>query len=219
MTKEQLISDIILRVSGGKPSDDLELEPTQIAHWATVARDELVSAYLEKQIRSGKGIDPFFIEKEVGKQLNQETDSFVEPDDNRLYFEVDKTPLALANDMAVVRVLTQDGVKVDKVFLEEVDEINQLEFSKPGPENLVYYREKEKIIILGVPVSMKDLIQFTVWYVPTQDINHIDDTDVIDIIPDLNATLLDIVEKMAKDQVYGPSDIINNGQDDLTNGK
>jgi len=63
-TKEMLVSDIILRISKGKPSDDQELEPRQVAFWIDQWLPFLVTDLLNKRVSMGLGIDPNYIKIE-----------------------------------------------------------------------------------------------------------------------------------------------------------
>lgn len=216
MTKDQLISDVILRLTKGKPSDDLELERSQVAFWISIARDFVLKRYLEKRLTEGEPIDNTFIFKDTCKELNIESD-FCLDDCNRIYAILSKNPLDLSDDLGVVRVRTNDGQRVDKTDISAVDMIMEMEFCKPSVENLVYYREGQKLVIMGVPESMKDLVYITAWYVPKEDLSCLAETDEVNITPDLLMPILDAAEEIGRRQLFGPEDLENDGQQDISN--
>jgi len=218
MTKDQAISDIILRLSGGKPSDDLELERSQVGFWISLARDLVLKKYLDSKLAKGESIDPSFIKRDPAKELNSELDFSSDPEcETRLYIVLDHEPLDLLEDAGVIRVRTNDGSRVDKADISTVDMISEMEFCKPSIENLVYYRQGKRLVIMGVPLAMKDLIYITTWYVPKEDLECLTDVDEINLSSDLLVAVLDVAEEIGRRQVFGPQDLENDGQQDLNN--
>lgn len=218
MTKSQLISDIILRVTKGKPADDLELEPKQVEFWINMVLDGLVKDSLDEKIGSNDRIPDFYVVKESCKKLYQETYECVEDDDERIYVELKKPVLEILGDNAVVRVTTNEGTMIHKSRLSTIDFISNMEFAKPSTKNLVYYRDgKQKLVICGIPSSMIDVIEIFAWYVPQTDLECFDDEEELPIPSDLIEELQIRVEEIARRQMYGTGDVENDGQDDLPN--
>lgn len=218
-TKDQAISDVVLRLTGGKPSDDLELERLQVAFWISMAHDLVLKKYLESKINKGESIDPSFIKKDGAKELFTELDYGATEGQTRLFINLSKEPLDLFDDSGVVRVLTNDGQRVDKTDLDNLDMITQMEFCKPSVENLVYYREGKRLFILGVPLAMKDSVYISAWYVPKEDLECLADTDELNISPDLLTAVLDVAEEIGRRQIFGPQDLANDGEQGLENAK
>lgn len=218
-TKDQLISDVILRVSGGKPSDDLELERSQVGFWISLARDFVLKKYLDSKISNGETIDPSYVKKLTAKELFSEADFGSDDEQLRLFVNLDHEPLDLIDDSGIVRVITNEGRRVDKTDLENVDMIVEMEFCKPSVENLVFYRQGKKLIILGVPTEMQDLIYITVWYVPKEDLECLADTDEVNISADLLVSVLEVAEDIGRRQVFGPQDLENDGNQGLENAQ
>ena len=220
MTKSQLISDIILRITKGKPSDDLELEPRQVAFWLTLVRDALVKEYLDRKGEAGLQPDDFFVKKEAYKQLLVEQYPDIDDENERMYINLSCSPLEIYGDRGVVRVATSEGSWVKKAKLSTIDFIKNMEFSAPSVKNLVYYRDgQKKVIIDGVPQSMKDSVSIYVWYVPRIDIEQLDDDDDVIIPNELIGIVQDEVEKIARRQMFGFADTENDGKDGLPNAE
>src|SRR5688572_18273425 len=138
--KKQLIDDIILRVTKSAPSDDLELEPAQIAFWFDQVANTAVPDFLNKAIVDRLTIDPIFILVEDNKTATIEDITMLEDCDDRVYLTLTKIPMSLVNDYGIVRVITEEGTIVNNTPIEELDTINKLTFGKPNRENLLYSR-------------------------------------------------------------------------------
>lgn len=218
MTKNKLISDIILRITKSKPADDLELEPKQVAFWLSLVIESMVKDNLDGALESGQRVPDFYVLKEGFKTIYSESYSVVDEEDERLYVELNKPAMSLLNDSAIIRVITNEGSRFDKTRLSTVDFTEDMEFSKASTKNLVYYRDgKKKLVLLGVPRELIDVIKIMVWYVPQADIECFDDDEELPIPQDMLEEVQMRVEEMAKRQMYGAADVENDGEDDLPN--
>lgn len=214
-TKTQLVSDIILRITQGKPSDDLELEPKQVAFWIDMVLPDLMKETLDQKLISKGGfIDPSYIcwEKDIAlnvKQLAGTRSDF--------YIDLCHEPINLYRDRAVVRVSTADGDWVDKMKMEEIDNLQMLRFSKPSLKNIKYTRVKKRLYFFGVTTNTYFLPTFDIAYVPSPSLlDDMADDDNVFIGEDILPRLAEEVEKIARRQVY-QSDIDeeNNAQQAL----
>lgn len=216
MTKNQLISDIILRITAGKPSDDLEIEPSQVAFWINIVRDAIVKAYLDDKVEEGLSIDDYFVIQESCKPLNSETDPSIDDDKERIYIRLKKVPMEVYKDRAVVRVITNEGSFINKGRLSTIDTIHHLNYAKPSITNLVYYRDgKTKLVIEGIPLELRDVVEIIVWYVPKEDLLCLADDDEVSIPNELLPEILQAVEDIARRELYGPEDKENDGDQDI----
>lgn len=214
-TKHQLVSDIILRVTKGKPADDLELEPKQVEFWIQLALDGLITEALNANVGIRDYVPEFYVRSEKCRALNQEVLDCVEDDKERLYIVLSKPPLELLGDRAIIRVKTNTGDTAHKARLSTIDFIEHLEFAKPGLDNLVYYRDgKQKLVICGVPKALKESLDFFVWYVPQTNLECFSDNEEVPIANDMLDELLARVEDIARRQMSGAPDLENDGQDD-----
>lgn len=216
-TKSQLISDIILRLTKGKPADDFELEPSQVAFWLQLGLDKIVTDTINAHINNYGFVPEFYIINEKCKALNTESLTCVDDDKERLYLRLSKPPLEILGDRAIVRVKTNTGDTTYKARLSTIDFIEKLEFAKPSLDNLVYYRDgSDMLVIKGIPRALRDTVEFFVWYVPQTNLECFGDNEEIPIANYMLPALLDAVEDIARRQMYGSlSDVTNDGLDNI----
>ena len=213
-TKQELISDIELRVTRGKPSDDLELEQDQIAHWIETTANSVVADYLNKLIRANKAIPPQYIAKVLAIQLAQETAPSNTDEGIRHYLDFSSYDvMPLDNDKGIVRVSTLSGKRVNAINDEENFEmLNKMYFSRPSRENLLWYREGDSIYVKGYGNSITTAVKLNVYYVPVIEVSSLANTAEVNITEDLLPIILDIVEEKAFRQLgYGFEDLQNDG--------
>jgi len=214
-TKEQLVSDIILRITKGKPSDDLELEPKQIEFWIDQLLPALQKQLLDKKLSEGGQIDPSYICSEDCLEAKVKILDCKDCQDN-VYVDLKYCPADLYRDLGVLRVVTMDGSWVDKVSLLELDSLRNLRFSKPSLKNLKYHRIKDRLYIHGLSEDTLNLAQFMVFYVPSLHVSDLEPEDNVYVGDELLVLLATELENMARRQVYqSDMDSSNNGQQDL----
>lgn len=212
MTLKQIIDDVILRCYGGKPADDNELPRAQVLQWAKEARDGMVKDYLDLIIKNGNPIPTEYVIRETSLAASAEDLPDTEPEDERVYITLEKQPMSLLNDVAVIRVITEDGVMLNKSRSENIDWVKDLRYGKPTAKNPVWYRDNRKIILEGV--SYKNLkTQYIVYYIPSAASQTLAETDELTISDELLDPLMARLEQMARMQMDIPADIINDGTD------
>lgn len=211
MIIQKLIDDIVLRLYGGNPSDDVSLARPQIQFWLQSTRDMLVKAFLDKQIQDGRAIDSLYIERETCKATGVEDLDCVEPEDERIYFTLNKRPMSLAKDMGIIKVITDEGLPVLKTTLERVEVVNDFKYAKPAATNLVYYRTGEDVNILGLSEKNLTTTSFIVFYIPSLADQTLTEADDILLQDDLLPSLGDMVEEIARRELFGVQDRENDG--------
>lgn len=211
MTKNALVSDIILRVTKGKPSDDLELEPRQIAYWIDLVGNSLLSKTLEKAITGDGVIDRSLIYKESCKPLLAEEEPCIDDENERVFIRICKDPIDLENDAGILRMTTNKGQRIDRITLEDVDIVEDLTYGRSATDRLRFYRENRKLFIMGLSMSQEDPVSIIVWYVPRLDIQALKDNEEVNLPDDLLDDIIDAVEQKALRQVYGFEDLQNDG--------
>jgi hypothetical protein len=219
MTKAELISDIILRITKGKPSDDLELEPRQIAYWANLILPGLVAKTVNEQVRSNAQVDPAYIIEENCLPLEEVVTS-CDSECKGFPFKVVLTyqPMYVIGDKGMLFVETSEGEIVHKISTDQLFLIKHLQFAKPQLGNLVYNRVKQTLYIGGLDLEADEELSVNVKYIPRQDINALADTDQIYIGDDILDLLSDLVEEKARRQMLNsPEDLENNGKQNLDN--
>jgi hypothetical protein len=217
-TKRELIDDVILRVTKGAPSDDLELEPSQVEHWFDLIAGAMVPAYVNNKLKEGGmfSIDPILLEIEDNKVPVKEDVTMLTNNYDRVYITTLKKVMDLKDDAALVRIITDEGTLVDKVALEKLDILNRTTFGRPSRENLLYTRVGTKIYIHGLNSKNVGLIQFSVTYVPSFKFSELDDSDTVTLPDELLTSIADLVEEKASKELYGGvEDLENDAEQDL----
>lgn len=220
MTKGEIISDIILRVTRGKPSDDLELEPDQVSHWVDLVLGNVVKQSIENSLKNGGTVNPVYIRKEECLSPKLKNSNCLDCQNN-IFVELCDQPIGLLNDRGILRVTTQEGRQIDRCSVEELDVINNLTFSKPSLTNLIFHREKDKLFIHGVDHRSYQMIQLNVWYIPEVELlDGLDDDDDVGVDTDILGIVAEEVEKIARRQVYQSiDDEENDAEQDMNQSK
>ncbi len=201
MTKQQLISDIILRVSAGKPADNLELEPDQVAFWIDQVLNALVKQTLDKRLQNGEGIDGDYINFQPNQQLTTDTLN----GSQRYFLTLDYEPMNLYRDGGIIMVRNSDGLDVvNKTRFQDLDIISNLKFSTPQLKNIFYTRTQSTLYFYGVDLNSYNRYNFDIAYVPKTDaLETLDDTDEIYVTEDIIPILAEQLETMARREVLG----------------
>jgi hypothetical protein len=204
--------DVILRTYSGQVSDDEGLSISQVIHWLVMERNRIAQEYLNGQIRNGAPLDTFYQIREACESAEAEELDCVDDEDERIFLTLERQPLSLFNDAAVNRVLTEEGVMLNKARNESIDWIKEDKYMKPTIKNPVWYRDNKKIILEGV--SYKNLQdKYIVYYYPTQDPATITGEDEINLSDELMPILMDGVTTIALNEIYRTmKDLQNDGQ-------
>lgn len=222
MTREQLISDIILRVTRGKPSDDLELEFSQVAFWIDLLLPGLIKKTLEDKIKKGEMIDPLYltVEECVDARIK---DSSCRECQNNVYFDLCDEPLSLSQDRGIVKFSIENTLAdgsdwVDLVSASEVDTLFKLRFSKPSLKNIKAHRVGKRIYLHGLTSDTYFIPKFNITYIAKPSVlEDLDDDDELKIGEELLAILAEEIEKIARRQMYSSAeDEENNARQDMT---
>lgn len=216
VTRSKIISDIELRLTSGKVSDDFEVSRRQIAFWVDEGRDEVVTLYLNALVKKRKAIDPFYIEREDCKLVSTEDVPCIDDEDNcweRKIATMVGTPLYLIGDKGMVHVTNSVGKEIHRVEHDDLDILQSMRLSKPGQRNLVYHREKLDLIIDGLSKNYSDMPKIRVAYVRSIRNWDIVDTDEYPIADALVPELIDRIEETARREIAESSmeDNINDG--------
>ncbi len=215
ITKLQFISDVILQLTQGAPSDDLQLEEDQVAQWATYHLNELVRREVATALKTGTAIPPIYIKKESVAPAVDDENNITLPVTAELTEEV----LDLPNDGGIIQVVDAEGMLVYKGTLERMFMINSLRFAQARQSNRVYYREGKIIFLEGLYTGdegeeVVDESNITIFYIPKQNVLTMNDSDELLVSDQLVPILTDTVVQRGKLELYGTqSDIGNDGSD------
>lgn len=214
ITKKHLIDDIILRVTKGAPSDDLELSPRQIAFWFDLVAKELVPKYLDSKLKKNQPISSIMIEIDDNVEGEVESAVMLDAYDDRVYITTTKDIMDAPNDRGVLRIITDEGQKVDRVPIERLDNLNSMTFSKPTRENLLFSKVDQKLYIHGLNPAHVGIVTFSITYLPKISIIDMEDSDEIKLPDEVIGLISDGVEEKARREMSINPDIENDAEDD-----
>ena len=221
VTKQELIDDIILRITKGEPSDDFELSPRQVAFWFDIVASDILPKYVDSKLRKSEGVPSIMIEidDEIGGEV--ENNIMLDQYDNRVFIETEKEIMDLPKDNGVLRILTEEGQFLNRVSIERLDELNKMTFAKPSRDNMLYSKIDQKLYIHGLNPSHVGIVNFSVTYIPKFNLSDLEDDDTVKLPDELIGVISDAVEDKARRQMFGPADWENDAENDpnVVNGK
>jgi hypothetical protein len=214
VTKEQLISDIILQLTQGNPSDDIAVEEDQVAFWLQYHLHDLIRREIIDYRKKGQQIPPIYIRRDVALALGEEAIADVADANQRLYVELEEDVLDLPRDGGVIRVLDYDRNLIHMTAAEDLEDLRNSRFAKPSIDNVIGYREGKKIFIEGFNTADIDFNPLMVSYIPKQDVIAMADDDEVLVSDQLVPVLIDLCVQRGKLQMYGTvPDQANDGTD------
>lgn len=211
MTKRELIDDVVIRLTGFKPSDDTEIPDTLVGFWIDNARSMIISQLME----SGMGFDlsdyaVLFENLEI-KQKDREMESLSE--DKWFYTTLPSSVMSLRNDMGLISVYMQDGREVKRYNLTDRVRFKNLRFGKPSENVPTYTRRDVEIYFEGGNESWRENGRVSVLLVP-ENVESLDEKYPIDsaIVPQV----LQLAEEIGRRTLGIPQDLDNDGKDNRT---
>jgi hypothetical protein len=219
MTIGDVADGVILSVTGLNPSDDTNVDKSYVMYLLAQVRDASVKGYLDKAVSSGLPIDSQYITREYCKVLGIEDEDCVDEEDERIYFNLTKRPLDIIGDRGVVEVTTDEKISVLKAQMQNITMFRDLRFSKPSPNNIVYYRHDKKIVIEGLSSKNISSDEFIVDYVPSLASENLAATDELMVSDALLPSVADTVTTMLMQQLGIPKDQDNDGVPPTVQGR
>lgn len=212
-TVQQLLGDVILQVYEGSPSDDNSLDERQVLFWLSYHLNELVTQECNRKIKKDEAIPPIYTKRAAYQPIDIETNPAGTPQD-RLFVTLDDQVLALWKDAGIIRVTTSDGNIVTRVNLADLNMLLYMPFACPTAENPVFYRQAEKIYLVGFKDVDAPFEELNVDYVPKQDLTTASLTDEVLVSDETLPRIIDLTVQRAKLEIYGTtSDEENDGTD------
>ena len=216
-TKGELVSDLELRFTEGKPSDDLELERDQIAHWLDIAANSLLSDNLSKQITRRGDINPLYISVSSYRGASEEGLADVISSNERYLLDISDISIlplrGFSRDYGVVRVHDETNKQLVNITYDDSDFYKHLEFACSNDDNIQWYREDTNIYLDGVGVNNATFKKFRVFYIANIDSSSLSDTTDYPLGDDLLPMILDIAEDIGRRQfVQNIIDVENDGK-------
>ena len=208
MTKRELIDDVVIRLAGFKPSDDLEISDTLIGFWIDNARSMIISQMVEQ----GMGIDfgdyAVLYENLEIKDKEREMESLTE--DKWFFGTLPTSVMSLTNDEGVISVYMQDGREVKRYNLTDRVRFKNLRFGKPSDDVPIYTRRGDELYFEGGNESWRENGRVSVLLVP-ENVEDLDSFYPIDssIVPQV----LQMAEETGRRTLGIPQDVKDDGKD------
>lgn len=207
LTRKSLIDLLTVRIGGGKPSDDIELEPRQIGLEIDIAAQDILQKASDKIVQDDT--TEFLYVRFPSIPVLKETtatniDGYV-----GYYSDLPATPIALPSDQGIKIVETSGGelVKRRKVtdsylytFLPFV--AKEKTYSRIGQR--IYYQNLNSVFAKYGYVNMVIAIGMA--------FGEIGDNDTYPIPSYLVSNVVDVVYLKLKDQLGIPQDFENDGK-------
>jgi hypothetical protein len=215
-TKNEIISDIELRLTRGKVSDDFELDKTQIGYWVDSMRDSVVTDYLNHSLANNDEVDLYYVESEKCNTHLVEDTACDDPSSTcwkRRYFDLNYDPLKLSDDRGIVLVTNQVGRKIYRAQHKDLQVLRGMDLSRPNATTLVWFREGQRMFVDGLPDKSGSDVSVTVYYAkalqgtnPTATTEYLLSTNLIDEVTEE-------VERIARREMRMDNfeDLVNDG--------
>jgi len=232
ITKKRLIDDVVLQLSQGAPSDDFSISDEQIAQWATLHLNDLVTKEVWGLMQRGYIIPAIYFVRE-SKAIQVEAAPIAEGDSlvvtgnqplvqisgeedavvNRFYINLTGNILNLPRDRGLIQILLDGYGLVYKTSPENLMMLNDLRFARPTAANRTYNRFGSTIYLDGFGENLANKL-LLVDYIPFQDVLNMEDDDVLKLTEALEPVLLDMIVQRGKLELYGTQpDTSNDGVD------
>lgn len=137
LTQEYIVSDLELRLSKSKPSNETDITYEQMAYWVDEARDFITKEYVDKS----KSIDESLVLKLDGLPPYEV--------DDQIYVDLGIIPLDIKNNRGILYVENEDGEFLLGGSSSNRKYLNKMAFTKPSACTVVYSLSGSSILIEG----------------------------------------------------------------------
>lgn len=210
-TRRQIRSDIILRLTKGKPSDDFEVDPRQVDFWIDSVKSALVAEKLEKDAMYGiESYITSFDDIEIKTEAIKGNDVGV--NDKRRYSDLPGDVLSLGNDVGVYFVETMGGTEIHRMKPSDKKRFSLLKFGKPSKKNITYFRVNDKLVYQGGNSNLMDNGKVSMLLVLSNTLGVIGDDDVYPLPGDMIPILIEQAEVIGRRELELPQDLNNDGE-------
>lgn len=212
VTKSMIISDLELRLSAFKPSDDMEFPRPLISHWIDIARNAMVMDMATEAEEIGVEIDPYYLKKSDCLYAKKEVNSckkrckYIISFPEQLFKKDEEVTRAV-----ILRITDVYNDNLIKVTYDEAENFAMLDFARPSQTNLMYYREMDHLVILGLDDRSANIQKFEIYYVANESIGENEEVNILDEdLPDL----MEYLEDIARRALASDTDWDNDGADE-----
>lgn len=214
ITKQKIIDDAELQLLGSDPSDDSALEKDLLAQWATYYLNNLVTQELNQRMSRGEMIPGVYIKRAECQATVIEGVACGGDCQDRISVTLPEQVLTLKNDAGIMLVQTDEGDEVKKASVETLVAMKNMRFTKPSNSNMLFYHQGNKLYIEGITTTDVPFESVHIWYVPSQDLLSLDDSDEVLISDDIYPSLIASIVATGKQTLYGTQvDVASDGVD------
>lgn len=146
-TKKELISDVELRLTKGKPSDDFEVDKRQISFQLDIVRSALIKSKAKEESK-----DDFSDFVTLYEAVEVYEEAKIADDGESAMWVKSRLPedvMSLQEDMGVYSIETQGGVEIKRIKAIDRIRFKHLKFGKSSKANPTYYRVDQDIYYQG----------------------------------------------------------------------
>lgn len=204
MLKGDIISDIELRLTRGKPSDDFETDRRQIAFWMDTIRVQMLVFWIEKN-----DIPPQALTHFDCQVATSNTPTCVVGNCYTKRYITISPVLQLEDDKGVYRVALQGGKEIDRYRTSaEQDIVKHIRLAKPTNNHPAWYRIDDKLYLLGTLPNANVQLDLVL-----SDTGTVTDTQNYPLPDELTNVLIERAVKKGLQQIsQGVLDLTNDGK-------
>lgn len=190
-TQQYLVSDLELRLSKSKPSNELELEYDQLAFWIDQARDFVTAA----AVNASKTIDSSIILESKGLIPYEVSGVYM--------IDLGLLPLDIAKNRAIIYVRDDNGRYILGQSIQNKRYLGKLPFTKPTDCNLVYSLTGSSLVLEGSDSIMDGL--YDVGIVHSELSREKDPDERYYVLPSTKDEIIRLAEELGLRQMNGES--------------
>jgi hypothetical protein len=177
-TKAELISDIEIRLSRAKPSDDMEINQSLINFWIDNAANAVLSDHIESLLSRNEDIPAVYVTANRQNSISKETPEPADEQGIRYYVNIsDLDVLEISSNHGIVRVTNSGGSVLTPAKYQDIRAMDGLWFSRANKDNMMWYKEDKKIFIDGVTAELYNKIKIDVFYIPSINTSSLADNE------------------------------------------
>lgn len=199
-TQAYIVSDLELRLSKSKPSQDLDITYEQMAYWIDQARDMVTKDYVDKS-------------KTVDSSLIMRLENLPSYDVNGdLFVDLGLIPLDIRNNGAIVYVEDDSGNFLHGSSQANRKFLSKMSFTKPSACTVVYTLNGSSLMINGG--SGNPLTTYNVGLVHSEVSRVKEPDDKYYIAPSTLQMVIELAEEIGLRELNGQGfyDITNDGK-------
>lgn len=209
-TVGKMIDDLELRLTGGKPSDDIELSREQMQKWLDDANSALLPDWIAK--KNGGQVPPAIIRRIDCLAVKTDTPSCVDACCSYHYIQFPNNsdgqaivPIALPGDGGVIQVLRGKA----KIYrLPSPTMLQTMTNLENGETTPYFYRIGDKLFLFNgiYPSYCKITVMAAI-----SDTSSLTDEDVYPTVEALIPLIMEAAEKIGQRQMQGDQDLQDDG--------